>query len=78
MRDRYDIEDRFEELARLKDGWYDGEGKRPSAASLAQAREIIDDLMNPSIFATVDGGVHIDLDVADIVVYSDGSVDVIQ
>jgi len=57
------LDNRLDELAKLKAGWLDGEGMRPDALALARARRTLGELLSfevprPRVFATSEGGVQ--------------------
>jgi hypothetical protein len=58
-----DIETRLEELAKLRDGWLDGQGRAPERAALLRLAHAFDehyapDLPLPYLYPTADGGVQ--------------------
>jgi hypothetical protein len=65
--------DRLADLAAIKDGWLDGEGKAITKNALAKAEE----LLNPHLFPTPEGGVSIETIDYDIIVRPDGKVDIV-
>ncbi len=57
------LDSRLSELARLKDGWFDGDGLAPTKALLAQTHQMLNQLRLLNVpaarlFATPDGGVQ--------------------
>jgi hypothetical protein len=61
--DQMDIETRLEELADLRDGWLNGEGRAPERAALLRLAQAFDehyapDLPSPSFYPTVEGCVQ--------------------
>ena len=61
-----DWEKHLEELSRLEDGWYDGEGRSISADAIENAKNIMECLQNhykqenlPTIFPTPQGGIQL-------------------
>ncbi len=59
------LEQRLEELSRLENGWYDGEGVAPSPSAVATTRRLLmrlGDLSDPRLhmFPTPDGGIEIE------------------
>lgn len=59
-------EKRFEELAALEDGWYDGNGEAPHPDAIQKAREAVSVLQTSYkglyIYPMEDGGVQLEID----------------
>lgn len=55
--DTQGINDRLTELAQLKDGWLDGEGKAVCLYRIAEVREILSS--EPHIYPMEDGGIEV-------------------
>lgn len=54
--------ERFDELAEMEDGWYDGEGKAPTPQSITVARSFDAAFSGAHVYPTLEGGISLEGD----------------